>query len=151
MAIRLLLDEDIMSQLKETAVSYPLLRIGAQEFVLRYSYSSNYQLAKWKKTLQTATNIELGASMCGSFDSAGHWHSAGFANPIDLADLISNLDPEAQLATETEMLDAITDALKKAFPALEIVQTPSQPGTPAMETTKNNSSNSGHSQSVEAA
>ena len=64
-----------MSELKETpkAIDWPRVQIGAEEFTLRYSYASNYQLAKWGKTIQTATNVELAASMCGKFNSAGHW------------------------------------------------------------------------------
>src|ERR1035438_4950107 len=57
-----------MSELKETpkAIDWPRVQIGAEEFTLRYSYASNYQLAKWGKTIQTATNVELAASRNGS-------------------------------------------------------------------------------------
>lgn len=113
------------------AIDWPKIKIGAEEFTLRYSYSSNYQLAKWKKTIQTATNIELGASMCGRFDSAGRWHSAGFSQPLELADMLSEVPAEQQLETETALVTAITDALKKAFPALEIALSPAQAGTKA--------------------
>lgn len=137
-----------MSEIKETpkAINWPTIQIGAESYTLRYSYASNYQLAKWKKTLGTATNIELGAAMCGRFDDRGRWHSAAFSNPVDLADLISELDPAAQQGAENGLLNAITDALKKAFPALEIAQTPALPGmTTQATTTKSSELNSGPS------
>jgi hypothetical protein len=138
-----------MSELKETpkAIDWPRVQIGAEEFTLRYSYASNYQLAKWGKTIQTATNVELAASMCGKFNSAGHWHSTGFQNPVELADLLSEVDADRQQATETALLEGITDALKKAFPGLEVAQTPAQNG---VATAKTDSSNSGPSPLAEA-
>lgn len=137
-----------MRELKETpkAIDWPRVQIGAETYTLRFSYSSNYQLAKWKKTIETATNVELAACMCGKFDSKGRWKSTGFESPIELADLISELDPEIQSSTEVAMLEAITDALKKAFPALEVTQMPSRPG----ETAKTDSSDSGPSPLREA-
>jgi hypothetical protein len=138
-----------MSEIKEIpkAIEWPTVTIGAETFTLRYSYASNYQLTKWGKAIGTATNIELGASMCGTFDGRGRWKSAGFGNPLELADRISDLEPAEALATETALLNAITDALKKAFPALEIVQKPAQPGSTMAKT---NSSTSGPSQLAEA-
>jgi hypothetical protein len=140
-----------MSTLKEApqTIEWPVVQIGAEKFTLRYSYTSNYLLTKWKKTIGTATNIELAASMCGRFDSKGKWRSAGFENPVELADMLSEVDPDEQTATETALLTAITDALKKAFPALEVAQSPAQPGT--MATTKTESSDSGPSQLHEVA
>jgi hypothetical protein len=137
-----------MSEPKETpkAIDWPRVQIGAEEFTLRYSYASNYQLAKWGKTIQTATNVELAASMCGKFNSAGHWRSTGFQDPVELADLLSEVDSERQQATETALLEGITAALKKAFPGLEVAQTPAKPG----ETAKTDSLNSGPSPLAEA-
>ena len=122
--------------IKETpkAIDWPKVQIGAETFTLRYSYSSNYQLAKWNKNIGTATTLELAASMAGRFDAKGKWKSAGFENPIELADLFSDLEPSTQAHTEALMVDAITDALKKAFPALEIVQKKNQPGMEAKTT-----------------
>lgn len=138
-----------MDTLKEApkAIDWPRIKIGAQEFTLRFSYASNYQLAAWKKTLGSATNIELAASMAGSFDTKGKWHSAGFDNGLELADLLSELSPEDQWDTETKVLEAVTDALKKAFPGLEVVKTLNQNG----DGEKTDSSISGPSPSVQVA
>ena len=138
-----------MEEIKEApkAIDWPRVQIGEDTLVLRYSYASNYQLARWGKTIQSASNIELGAAMCGKFDTKGKWRSSAFTNPVELADLISELDANKQGSTETALLEGITAALKKAFPALEVAQTPAQNGVIAAKT---DSWSSGPSQLREA-
>lgn len=130
------------------AITWPTLQVGSEVFTLRYSYSSNYMLAKWGKALDKATNIELAAAMCGKFDARGKWKSTGFENAIELADLIADLPPEEQKAAQDSLVAGVTDALKKAFPELEIILKTIQPG--AMQETKE-PSDSGPSPHQEAA
>jgi hypothetical protein len=95
------------------AIDWPSITVGGQSFTLRYSYAANYQLARWGRTLADANSIELAASMAGTFDSTGRWRSAGFERALDLADM---LDP----SDEPLIIVAVTDAIKKAYPELEV-------------------------------
>ena len=108
-----------------TTIEWPTANVGGETFTLRYSYAANYQLATWGKNIASATSIELAAAMAGAFVD-GKWQSAGFNRPLDLADL---MEPEQ----ETPLIAAVADALKKAYPELEVI---SQPGPGTDATTK---------------
>lgn len=123
--------------LKPTAIQWPAIQVGDERFILRYSYSTQYQLASWGKGIGTATNVELAAAMAGRWDERGRWRSAGFAKAVELADLFADLDPEIQEQQQTAMLMAITDAIKKAFPDLEVISAP-----PALDPGKTGNSGS---------
>jgi hypothetical protein len=110
-----------MSQNIASAIDWPKVQIGAKTYTFRFTYSASYQLARWNQTIGTASNIELAAAMAGHFDAHGHWHSAGFERALDLADQISDLPDDQQQALSIALLEAIASALKKAFPALDII------------------------------
>ena len=122
-----------MSELKAvtpSAIDWPTIKVAGREFTLRLAYSANYQLARWGKSLTTADSIELAAAMAGSFNALGEWDSAGFKSGLALADLM-------QPGDEALVMQAVADALKKAYPELEVI---SQPGPGTTDATKSNES-----------
>jgi hypothetical protein len=127
---------------KPTAVEWPQVTIGGLKYTLRLSYAANYQMARWGKNLASATTIELAAAMMGNFDPDGKWRSAGFERAVDLADMMESSD-------ELPVIAAVTEAIKKAYPELEITaqQTPVTQA-PTSEATKTDSSISGPFPSV---
>jgi hypothetical protein len=94
-------------------IQWPEITVGGLKLTLRLSYAAHYQLTRWGKTLADATAVELAAAMAGAFDASGKWKSAGFAAPLDLADLMEQAD-------EAPLIAAVTDAIKKAYPELEV-------------------------------
>jgi hypothetical protein len=94
-------------------VVYPALRIGGIEYQFRYTRSSQLSLEKWGYELALGVKIPTlawAAAMAGTVDSTGKYRSAGFRNETEFTDLIEledDLNP---------LYEAITDALKKAFP-----------------------------------
>lgn len=108
-------------------------------FQLRFTYAAHYQLARWALNLASATTLELAAAACGSVDQDGRFHNAGFARPIDLADIMEAEDG-------TRMSEAVVESLKKA----RLVAEPSAPPTPGpTDSTKTSGSGSGHSARAE--
>lgn len=120
------------------AIEWPEITVGGRRFTLRFSYSAQYQLTRWGKTLADATAIEVAAACAGHFEPNGTWRSEGFEKPVHLADLFQPGDDEAA------MIVAVTEAIKKAYPELAV----SAPQTPEVESAlKTESSVSGPSPS----
>ena len=119
-----------------TAIAWPSIQIGGERWTLRLSYTAHYQLAVWGKSIATATSIELAAAMMGRFDERGKWRSAAFRNPVELADILSDLDDATRDAQQGALLEAVVDAIKKAYPDLAITAAPA-PGTPTPPQTTN--------------
>ncbi len=95
------------------AIEWPKAILGGREFTFRLSYAAYVQLARWGKSVATATVLELGAACAGNFDAAGKWRSEGFDRPIDLADIMESQD-------ESKLSDAVVAALKKVLPEAEV-------------------------------
>lgn len=130
-----------MSELQTipAAITWPTIRAGKRTFTLRYSYTSDYLLAKYGVNLASADAIQLAAAMAGEFVPSGEWRSEGFARPIDLADLMSPED-------STPLIEAVGQAVKNRFPELDLKTAPVRETTEPTE--KNDSSDSGPSQPV---
>lgn len=129
------------------AIQWPEISVSGRKFTLRFSFASQCQLTAWGKssvpgTPNFATDLEWIASMCGSFDAAGKWHSEGFPRALDLADL---MEPEDW----APIVEAMLTALKKAHPTLEV--SAQQPVPKPSETPKSDSSISGPSELQAAA
>jgi hypothetical protein len=109
------------------SIDWPVVSIGNARFTLRYSYASDYQLARWGKNLASADSLELAAAMAGSFTAPGEWRSAGFNRAIDLADQMLPED-------EKPLIEAVAIAVKNRYPELELSrQTPGTEKPPEPE------------------
>jgi len=119
-------------------IDWPQITVGGRSYMLRLSYAASYQLTSWGVTVNTANMIQLAAAMAGNFDKDGKWHSAGFKNPLDLADAMERTD-------EAPLIAAVEDAIKKAFPdaKVEVVRNGGEVVTmPPSPTTETNTSGS---------
>jgi len=87
--------------------------IAGRSLTFRVSYSSHVQLALWKTDIMQASLFEVGAASAGTFGKNGKWRSEGYERPIDFVDLLEPGDFEPVRV-------AVNDALKKAYPELEL-------------------------------
>lgn len=100
-------------------IDWPRLVIGDRTYLLRVTFSTWYQLGKWG-IADSWNDLEFAAACAGNFDNKGKWHSAGFARPQDLVDLITDLAGDAAASQAVEDIKvAVADALKKARPRQE--------------------------------
>ncbi|TAK97437.1 MAG: hypothetical protein EPO08_21290 [Rhodospirillaceae bacterium] len=108
-------------------IEWPEIILSGRRLILRLSYAANYQLARWGRSIADGNTIELAAAMAGEFLPDGRWRSAGFERPIDLADLMEASD-------ELVMIEKVTEAVKKAYPELEVSarQTPETTEAPIL-------------------
>jgi hypothetical protein len=101
-----------------TSIEWPKVTLACGEtLILRYAYAADYQLARWGKTLATATPLELAAVMAGEFTEPGKWKSRGFERAVDLADLMQPSDEEP-------IVKGVMEAIKNRFPDLDISARP---------------------------
>lgn len=107
--------------------------MGGRRFVLRYAYAARYQMTRWGKNLGDATGIEIAAACAGEFVN-GQWRSTGFERALDFADLVGE-------GEEIAIIEAVSEALKKAYPETTI-STRTIPGE-TDEATKTETSTSG--------
>ena len=124
------------------AIEWPVVEIAGRSLTFRISYSAHVQLARWGTDVSRCTVLELAAASAGTFDKKGKWHSEGYEKSLDFADLMEPSD-------EPKVVEAVTEALKKAYPELAVLTKP-VPAIAVMPSPKPNGCASGLSEQVEA-
>lgn len=104
---------------KPDAVQFPEIRANGRVFVLKYAYTAICQLGRWRRQLGNASFIELAAAMACEVQPDRSLRNCGFERATDFTDALGD-----DFTSEAELIAAVTDAIKKAYPEVEVSTRP---------------------------